>query len=385
MPKISVLIPTRNRLPYLRDCLQTALDQLPADMEIIVADNATDDGTREYLASLGDKIRVTRSDVVLPMTDNWVRALDLVTGEWVIVIGDDDCLMPDFAAMAQVAIAGHPGTDLLHWEAPLYRWPSSINEEERNFLHFTVRGAAQVVDSKETLRRLYEEVVNIMTPPGLYHCLSRTSLMQRCKDRWGEFRLGKVPDLGSGLLYLAITESFVTLPRPLSVMAFGSKSTGMAYKNAPKNFAPREEFRRLTQMESLAETYPLVDIDNANVHQWRLLLDWQEYFRARGVEVTLNNARMLGYCVSRINSVPREDREEAGRKFLAFAKQHGMEEAVAPLLEQALKINRSLKPGISVSNEAGTTVLRLGADLSYTPIRTASAAAGLIYGYLRNF
>jgi len=383
MPKISVVIPTRNRLPYLQDCLQTALNQLPADMEIIVADNATTDGTREYLASLGDKVRTTRSEEPLAMSENWQRALDMVRGEWVIFIGDDDCLMPDFFPAAMSAIQAFPGEEILSWEAPLYRWPSSINEEERNYLIFTIRSAPQRMSSSHTLRKLYEEIVNIMTPPGLYHVLSRTSLIQKCKDRFGEFRLGKVPDLSSGLLYMATSESYVMLPRPLSLMAFGSLSTGMAYKNAKKDYGPRAEFARLTRMEDLAETYPLVDVDNPNIHQWRLLLDWQAYFKPRGVNVELNNARMLAYCINRLNVIPADDREEAARKFTEFAVSVGWAKAdVDGMVQKAMVANRSFKPAQHVFKEGEITVLRLGADLTLTPIRTASQAAGLIYGNL---
>src|SRR6476659_5293670 len=96
MPLLSVVIPTRNRLFYLRHAVQSALDQACDELEIIVADNATNDGTQEYLASLGSAIKFTRSEAPLSMTDNWHRARELVTGEWITVIGDDDCLMPDY-------------------------------------------------------------------------------------------------------------------------------------------------------------------------------------------------------------------------------------------------------------------------------------------------
>ncbi len=383
MPLISVVIPTRNRLPYLMECVQSVLDSRGPDIEIIVADNATDDGTAEYLASLGDAIRVTRSDTLLSMADNWSRALELVRGEWVIFIGDDDCVMPDFGAAARLGIEAHPGAELIFWDTPIYRWPSSINEAERNLLSFTLRTGPQIISSKESLRMMFEEIVNIMAPPGLYHGLSRTSLIRKAKDQWGEFRLGKVPDLGSGLLYLALTESFVRLQRPLSVMAFGSKSTGMAYKNGKKDFAPRAEFARLSHLEDLKIKYPLIDIEDPNVYQWRVLLDWQDYLREHGVPVTLNNSKMFIYCISRINVTPIDERAEAAAKMIEFGVNHGMSrDELTAMVAQATSMNWTLRPRQSAHREGDNLIVSLTANLTTTPIRTARQAAGLIYGHL---
>lgn len=58
-PKISILTPVWNGLPYLKECIQSVLFQSYGDWELVLSDNGSTDGTKEYLRSLKDpRIRV---------------------------------------------------------------------------------------------------------------------------------------------------------------------------------------------------------------------------------------------------------------------------------------------------------------------------------------
>lgn len=48
-PKISFVMPTRNRLEWLGESLQSLLTQTEKDIEIIIVNDASDDGTKEWL------------------------------------------------------------------------------------------------------------------------------------------------------------------------------------------------------------------------------------------------------------------------------------------------------------------------------------------------
>ena len=384
MPLLSVVIPTRNRLEYLRDALKSALDQACPEIEVIVADNATDDGTREYLASLGDAIKVTRSEEPLSMTDNWYRALELVTGEWITVIGDDDCLMRDYVGSAKRAIASSPETELFRWDCPIYRWPDSRNESERNHLQFALSSHHQRVDSATTLRNMFERIHNVMSPPGLYHCLSRTSLIKKVRDKYGELRLGIVPDFGSGILFLSVTDHYVVLKHPLTVMGFGRKSTGMSFKNGDDDKATsRAEFYKLSRLADLKATYPIFDVEDVNVYQWRLLLSWRDYLGNHGLKFEFNHDKMFLYCVSRLNRTPENERAEVARKMIEFGVSRGMaRDHIEGRVNTALSQQHLLRPHHLIEKNGELSTLRLGCDLTHTSIRTATDAAGLIHGFL---
>jgi len=376
MPLISLLVPTRNRLPYLKHTLQSALNQNDADLEIIVADNATDDGTREYLASLGNRIKVVRSETALSMTDNWHRGLAAVTGEWVIVIGDDDALMPPFMSVIKDTLGRMPDAEMVTWRAPIYRWPDA---PDQNMLMFRFGGSGKIVSSADTLRALFENIQEIYSPPGLYHALTRTRVINRIKARCGEYWLGLSPDIGSGLLHLAFTENYLVVPFPLSVMGFSKSSTGMSFRVGTTTDSA-SEFRRLSDMSSLRKYMPSFTQENFNISMWRIFLEWQDYITTKGLKVVLNQHKMFLYCIDKLNGIPAVHRELAAAELISFGKTLGIEEVI--LRERAAKAMAAggLQAGCSVY-EGGS--VQLAFDLSDTPIKNITDAGKLIYGLIR--
>lgn len=94
-PLLSVLVPVYNERSTLEEVLHR-VRALPLDLEMIVVDNVSDDGTREYLQSLiengeaGDeksqgRLRVAFQTENLGKGSSVRRALKLARGEWVIV------------------------------------------------------------------------------------------------------------------------------------------------------------------------------------------------------------------------------------------------------------------------------------------------------------
>ena len=59
MPRISVLMPVYNGMPYIPDAVESVLAQDEQDWELVISDNGSTDSTRDYLRSLQDpRIRV---------------------------------------------------------------------------------------------------------------------------------------------------------------------------------------------------------------------------------------------------------------------------------------------------------------------------------------
>jgi glycosyltransferase involved in cell wall biosynthesis len=71
VPSISILTPVWNGLPYLKETVESVLAQDYQDWEMIIADNASTDGTTEYLQSLTDpRIKVYRHETNLGVYRN---------------------------------------------------------------------------------------------------------------------------------------------------------------------------------------------------------------------------------------------------------------------------------------------------------------------------
>lgn len=91
---ISCIIPTRNRGDAFQRALQSCRDQT-VDVEIIVSDHASTDGTRDYVMDLeDDRIIYVRQDESINITWNWILGFMHSNGSYIKYVFDDDYLEP---------------------------------------------------------------------------------------------------------------------------------------------------------------------------------------------------------------------------------------------------------------------------------------------------
>ena len=55
MCKVSIIVPTYNVAPYIRECMDSLINQTLEEIEILCVDAASDDGTRELLEIYAEK------------------------------------------------------------------------------------------------------------------------------------------------------------------------------------------------------------------------------------------------------------------------------------------------------------------------------------------
>lgn len=98
VPRISVVIPTFNRKDNLVQAIDGALAQRGVELEVMVSDNAPDDGTRELMDSYRSEchVRYFRNERNLCMVANWRLAVgERARGEWFVLMSDDDHFTDD--------------------------------------------------------------------------------------------------------------------------------------------------------------------------------------------------------------------------------------------------------------------------------------------------
>lgn len=132
-PLFSILIPSRNRLELLRHAVDSVLSQ-SADFEIVIADNASQEPYGDYIATLGQAVKYVRSEVSLPVTENWNLALNAATGRYVIMMGDDDALSPGWLQKATALIHQFDNPDVLYAMAYHYAYPAVVPSKPDGYL-----------------------------------------------------------------------------------------------------------------------------------------------------------------------------------------------------------------------------------------------------------
>lgn len=93
---VSICIPTYNRPDLLKQAVLSALDQTYTDIEIIISDDSSDDLSEIMLMTLGhsDKIRYYHNQPALKQASNVNQLFDLAQGDRLVLLHDDDLLLP---------------------------------------------------------------------------------------------------------------------------------------------------------------------------------------------------------------------------------------------------------------------------------------------------
>ncbi len=98
-PTVSLLVPTFNRADLLVPCLDSALAQTMPDLEVVVVDGASTDGTWDVClryAAADARVRVFCDPVNSGPVRGWWRCVEEACGMYATFLWSDDMLQPDF-------------------------------------------------------------------------------------------------------------------------------------------------------------------------------------------------------------------------------------------------------------------------------------------------
>jgi glycosyltransferase involved in cell wall biosynthesis len=96
MPDVSVVIPTHNRRGLLSLTLRSALRQRGVDLEVVVVDDGSTDGTAGMVERLADpRVRILRHTTPLGVSSSRNMGIATARGRWVAFLDDDDLWAPD--------------------------------------------------------------------------------------------------------------------------------------------------------------------------------------------------------------------------------------------------------------------------------------------------
>ena len=162
-PRVSVILPTHNRAPLLREAIESVLAQTFFDWELVVVDDGSTDGTTESVRLLAEKvgrIRYLRQEKKgVSAARN--RGVAEASGEWVAFLDDDDLWLPEKLEKQLAFASQHPECGFLYGRA-------DVVDEEGQTVASTPSGSP-----KTTLEGLVQEnTIPILT------VLVRKSLIQ---------------------------------------------------------------------------------------------------------------------------------------------------------------------------------------------------------------
>lgn len=121
-PLISIIIPTFNAAGVLRECLLSIIKQPEKNIELIVMDGGSTDGTLSLIKEFESDITYWVSEPDRGIYDAMNKGIAKATGKWFYFLGADDRLLPGFSEM----------TALLKNEQTLYYGDVAADNEMLN-------------------------------------------------------------------------------------------------------------------------------------------------------------------------------------------------------------------------------------------------------------
>ena len=93
---LTIAIPTFNRKRLLKRALDSVLYQMEDDVEVLVVDNASDDGTDTMVATFQKQyptLQYKKNSENIGADRNFLKCLRDAKGKYVLLLGSDDILL----------------------------------------------------------------------------------------------------------------------------------------------------------------------------------------------------------------------------------------------------------------------------------------------------
>lgn len=310
--RFSIVIPTRERADTLRYTLRTCLAQQFDDYEIVVCDNCSSAATKETVESFESrKIKYIRSDRPLAMSENWELAVSHASGEYVIIIGDDDGVL--LHALREVDhLLQVLGVKALRWERVYYSWPNIPVAEAANKLRIPLVRENRILQAREVIPRIANYRMDYTMLPMLYNSAIHRDLIALLRRKTGRVFGARSPDIYSGFAFAYLARSYASIGRPMSINAGSAKSTGVSSVHLKGKSPIAQEFRFLNTAAGLrchpqVPDIPVMCAGIADSFQWV-----KDALFPDEPNLTIDRKQLVINCVQAL----RADSEEEWRRSL---------------------------------------------------------------------
>ena len=93
-PLVSIIVPSYNHIKYIEICLNSIVNQTYKNIELIVIDDGSSDGSVEFLQKYFDQLKLENKKLILQKNQGAHNAINnglkLATGEYVTILNSDD-------------------------------------------------------------------------------------------------------------------------------------------------------------------------------------------------------------------------------------------------------------------------------------------------------
>jgi len=236
---ISFLLPTRDRLDYLKLAIETVRRQDSPDWEVVISDNDSTEDVAGYVRSLADsRIRYARTPRPLSVTENWNAALSMSRGDYVLMLGDDDGVLPDYVSEMATLIDRFAQPDVIYTGSFVFTYPGVDPDVPGGFLisntyadFFDQSGAAVLLEREQAIAAVRRSLnLKLAFNFNMQVFLISRRLIDELRPH-GDFFQSPFPDYYASCAALLNARGVVADPRKAVVIGVTPKSYGFFHLN----------------------------------------------------------------------------------------------------------------------------------------------------------
>jgi len=330
---INVVIPTRERADTLLHALATVVAEDCDRLRIWVSDNASSPATREVVESFADpRITYLNTGQRLSMAHNYEFALSHIANGWIVMIGDDDGLVPGRLQPA-VERLEDSGLEAMNADPCYYNWPGAVPEVLARLV-VPLGTDCEVLDAKAAMAfklRLHRTAMRL--PQTYTSGIVHAGLYSRIKAVRGSFFQSQIPDIFSGFAICSVIDAFLYDRNPFALAGRSPHSIGTALFNVEKN---------AFLDEGLIPFHPDFPMPEAGTLTFSMpAIFFEGYTQAAYLhhgDPPLDRQTML----ERILALTNHGREQLAGWGRRFADLHGLDLAAAERAQSGLQRRRTL-------------------------------------------
>jgi len=267
-PKYSIIIPIRNGDRYLKTTIRSVIDQQYLDYELIISNNHSSDNTEKYLQEITHpNVKKISPTTPLSMTDHWEWALSQAIGEWIIIVGVDDGLLPYFFELADVltAYADTRNIRAIFTTRSYYFWQGCEIIYGDTAVSYSAKNEYKIRNSKiEALKVLVGTEETYFNLPQMYsNSIFRKELLDEARNRQsGTVFSSLTPDANLAAIACSLENKYLEAAIPLGWVGSSPNSNGFShavatmpknpYLGASKKPEPAADFQKTNSTSSIA-------------------------------------------------------------------------------------------------------------------------------------
>lgn len=205
----------------------------------MISDNDSEADVAGYVAEVGDeRVRYVRTESFVPVTENWNNALRHSIGDYVVMLGDDDALLPGYLSALRELVGRFERPDVVYSSALLYAYPNTLPDAPEGYLEphahapFFSGAREPFVLDPGTARELVRAATDFRERYDFnmqYVALRRELITELSGD--GDFFRSPFPDYYAMNLAFARAGKIVIDPEPRVVIGITPRSHGFFHFN----------------------------------------------------------------------------------------------------------------------------------------------------------